>query len=98
MRKEARKKAVQARLAKSGTNAGSPMLHPDRDYAKESDGAKKKLAYRRELAKKNYSLHKAGKTHVGDGRDVIHPKMSPGNAGKNRSKGARKQRRKENAG
>ena len=36
MRKSARKHAVQKRIAKSGTNAGNPVKHPDRDYGKEA--------------------------------------------------------------
>lgn len=96
MRKEARKKAIQKRIAKAGTNAGNPIMHPDRDYSAEARVAKKHHGDRRELMAKNRELHKKGKTHVGDGRDIVHPSMTPGKAGPNRSKGAKKQRAKEN--
>jgi len=98
MRKEARKKAVKARIAKSGTNAGKPMKHPKRDYASEikANSTEAKEEDRRILGRKRYAAKKAGKKVAG--KDIVRhrePGVRLGDRSKNRSTGAKKQRAKE---
>ena len=68
-RKAARAKAIKVRLAKSGTNAGKPLKHPDRDYKKEAKGLKKHQDKR--VAMNRYNRQK-GTYGNGDNKDASH--------------------------
>ena len=101
MRRDARKRAIKRRIAKSGTNAGNPIKHPERNYDAEAEhnSSPKKLKERRILAKKNRESIKEGRGEVGDNKDVVDhrkPGVRLAHYSKNRSKGAKKQRAKEN--
>ena len=94
-----RKEAVSRRIAKSGTNAGNPIKHPKRDYASEikANSTEAKEEDRRVLGRKRYAAKKAGRSLAN--KDVINhrkPGVQLGDSSKNRSKGAKKQRAKEN--
>jgi len=64
----ARKKAV-IRIAKSGTNAGKPVKHPNRDYSKEAKYLKKHQDAR--VATNAYN-RKKGTYGNGDNEDASH--------------------------
>ncbi len=101
MRKEARTAAIKRRIAQSGTNAGNPIKHPDRDYKAEakSNSRPSKLKDKRLLADKYRESMRTGQGHKGDNKDVVShrkPGIKLGDPSKNRSKGAEKQRAKEN--
>lgn len=101
MRKDARKRAVQRRIAQSGTNAGNPIKHPDRDYKAEAKANSRpsKLEDKRLLGKKYRESMKNGQGKKGDNKDIVNhrkPGIKLGDPSKNRSKGAKKQRAKEN--
>ena len=70
---KARKKAVTRRIAKSGTNAGKPIKHPDRDYKKEAKGLKKHQDKR--VAMNRYN-RKKGTYGNGDKKDASHKDLN----------------------
>ncbi len=69
----ARKKAVTRRIAKSGTNAGKPIKHPDRDYAAEAKYLKKHQDKR--VATNRYN-RKRGTYGNGDNKDASHKDLN----------------------
>ncbi len=69
----ARKKAVTRRLARSGTNAGKPIKHPNRDYKKEAQGLKKHQDKR--VAMNRYN-RKKGTYGNGDNKDASHKDLN----------------------
>lgn len=88
---QARKKAVTNRLAKSGTNAGKPLKHPDRDYKSEAKGLKKHQDKR--VAMNRYN-RKKGTYGNGDNKDASHRDVNgDGRVGTNEIGGLEKQRK-----
>ena len=72
-RQGARKKAVTRRIAKSGTGAGKPVKHPDRNYKKEAKNLKKHQDKR--VAMNRYNRRK-GTYGNGDKKDASHKDLN----------------------
>tara|TARA_S200002703_G_scaffold12855_1_gene11384 strand:- start:3935 stop:4243 length:309 start_codon:yes stop_codon:yes gene_type:complete len=72
-RANARKKVIVRRIAKSGTNAGKPLKHPNRDYKAEAKGLKKHQDKR--VAMNRYNRNK-GTYGNGDKKDASHKDLN----------------------